>query len=360
MVESRLFVMRVNVPYFLFLMMTVTLGTVGCKHEDDFQPTISPFTVAVKQRTGVADLKPSHFVNDLVLTWGKAKIPNGDSVTYTVVYKDTLAKNLIDTTFIISNVGDKTTVSGFVVAKTKRGLAASIPFNYTSGMAPRARIKKWISQSETFKYYTVTTYNYDSLGRLTSFNSQEGKVCCFTYGQTTVLTYNRFGQLSRVEALPNGDNTGQFPTYLNTYEYDGKGKLSLIKHYSPPLYYQQTPLEYKYDEKLNYDATGLLVRSTVLNSSYQITYDYTYKNGNLILLKYSNREDSFAYRYDDKPNPFYGLLVSSRQTPAYYTYSINNVVTAGATNTYDSSGLLIKSVSSDPKVSVNTFEYETY
>lgn len=343
----------------MLLMTIMGLWAIGCQKKDAPLPTIPPFTVTVKQRTGVADLKPSRFVNDLALTWNKAKAPNGDLVTYAVVYKDTLTKNLADTTFTIPNVGDNILVTGSIVAKTKQGLTTAMPFNFTSGMAPRLRIKKWISQSDTYKYYNFITYTYDNMGRLASFNSQQGKVCCFTTGQTTVLKYNQLGQLISVEGLPNGDTTGQFFAYLDTYEYDSKGNPVLIKNYTSPIY-QQTPLVYRSDDKHDYDATGLLIKSTISNPSSQAVYDYVYSNGNMISIKDNDRSTTNTYQYDDKPNPFYGLLSSSLRTPATSIYSKNNVISTGATYTYDSAGIIVKAVSSDPKLRIDMYEYEQY
>jgi hypothetical protein len=40
----------------------------------------------------------------IVLNWTKAKDPDGDAVTYAVVLKDTLVRNISDTTYTIASL----------------------------------------------------------------------------------------------------------------------------------------------------------------------------------------------------------------------------------------------------------------
>ena len=47
---------------------------------------------------------------DVILRWNKSKDPEGDVVTYAVVYKDTLVKNLSDTTYTIKNLPFETEI----------------------------------------------------------------------------------------------------------------------------------------------------------------------------------------------------------------------------------------------------------
>ena len=66
---------------------------------------------------------------DIVLKWTKSKDPDGDAVTYAVVYKDTLAKNLSDTTYVIKDIPYGTEVKGSVVANDLKGGKTATPFS---------------------------------------------------------------------------------------------------------------------------------------------------------------------------------------------------------------------------------------
>jgi hypothetical protein len=63
----------------------------SCKTKKDVKPNSPPSSFTV-----TATLADNG--KDIILKWTKSKDPDGDAVTYAVVYKDTLAKNLSDTT----------------------------------------------------------------------------------------------------------------------------------------------------------------------------------------------------------------------------------------------------------------------
>ncbi|MFD1820432.1 hypothetical protein SAMN04515674_104219 [Pseudarcicella hirudinis] len=62
------------------------------------------------------------------LAWTKAIDPDGDKVSYTVVSKDTLIKNLTDTTYNIRNVSFSIYYSGKVIATDAKGLSTEASF----------------------------------------------------------------------------------------------------------------------------------------------------------------------------------------------------------------------------------------
>ena len=70
---------------------------------------------------------------DVILKWTKSKDPEGDAVTYSVVYTDTLAKNLSDTTFTIKNLPFETEIKGSVVAKDTKGGKTVSNFSIKTG-----------------------------------------------------------------------------------------------------------------------------------------------------------------------------------------------------------------------------------
>ena len=98
----------------------------GCKSKEEVQPNQPPqlFNVTAKLLANE---------QDLILTWTKSIDPDGDIVTYSVVYTDTLAKNLSDTTFIIKNLPFETEVKGNVIAKDTKGSKTISNFSIKTG-----------------------------------------------------------------------------------------------------------------------------------------------------------------------------------------------------------------------------------
>jgi hypothetical protein len=70
---------------------------------------------------------------DLQLRWTRSLDIDGDAVTYAVVYKDTLAKNLSDTTYIIKDLPYETEIKGSVVAKDLKGGVIVSQFSSKTG-----------------------------------------------------------------------------------------------------------------------------------------------------------------------------------------------------------------------------------
>ena len=71
---------------------------------------------------------------DVILRWTKSKDPDGDLVTYAVVYKDTLVKNLSDTTYTIKSLPFETEIKGSIVAKDTKGSKTVSSFSVLTGM----------------------------------------------------------------------------------------------------------------------------------------------------------------------------------------------------------------------------------
>ncbi len=68
----------------------------------------------------------------ITLNWTKAKDPDGDVITYTVVLKDTLVKNISDTTYTIANLDFNYSQAGKVIAKDAKGLKTEASFTATT------------------------------------------------------------------------------------------------------------------------------------------------------------------------------------------------------------------------------------
>ncbi|QMW00944.1 fibronectin type III domain-containing protein [Spirosoma foliorum] len=115
------------------LAILLSLVVLSCKKSDDPEPNLPPAAFTVTP-------KPTIIGNDVLLTWTKAKDPNGDRVTYMVVYKDTLAQNLSDTTYTIRNVGYNITVAGNVIARDSKKATTVASFSLAIGVEPYVAI----------------------------------------------------------------------------------------------------------------------------------------------------------------------------------------------------------------------------
>lgn len=106
-----------QVLYFLSL----GLFLYSCKSKETFTPNRPPNAFTVSQ-TLKSDGKT------IVLNWTKAKDPDGDVVTYAVVLKDSLVKNISDTTYTIASLDFNYSQAGKVIAKDAKGLTSEASF----------------------------------------------------------------------------------------------------------------------------------------------------------------------------------------------------------------------------------------
>ena len=112
MKKTTLFLLALTAIFQLFLACT--------KSGDVITPNSPPssFNVTTKQTN-----------TDLLVKWTKAKDPDGDVVTYTVVYKDTLARKISDTSYVIKNVPYASTIAGSIIAQDSKGAKTVVPFS---------------------------------------------------------------------------------------------------------------------------------------------------------------------------------------------------------------------------------------
>ncbi len=107
----------------LFLLLSLF----SCQQEEPKKPDTPPLTFEI---TSTADVQNSEYV----LTWTEAKSSNGNPVTYTVVYGDTLVRDIAKTTFTLKNLPYE---EGTIIAsdgrggKTERTFKVKVPENYT-------------------------------------------------------------------------------------------------------------------------------------------------------------------------------------------------------------------------------------
>ena len=117
-----------NYPAFAFVTMFVSL-ILSCKSKEDPAPVPNLPPLAFNVTSSL-----STNGQDVILRWNKSKDPEGDIVTYAVVYKDTLVKNLSDTTYIIKSLPFETEIKGTVVAKDTKGNKTVSSFSALTGM----------------------------------------------------------------------------------------------------------------------------------------------------------------------------------------------------------------------------------
>ena len=120
--------------------------------------------------------------------------------------------------------------------------------------------------------------------------------------------------------------------------------------------YQTFEIEYNAD-RLPQKVISSIGRGVVLSTSF-----YTYSNGNIISARYESfpyiSVDTRSYVYDDKPNPYYGLIGFDRSL--FDLTNRNNAIYALYSYEYDSNGLLTKVTANQLPAYTETYEYEPY
>jgi Leucine-rich repeat (LRR) protein len=144
---------------------------------------------------------PSTFVitskqtnTDLLLTWTKAKDPEGDLVNYTVVYKDTLARKITDTSYVLKNVPYASTITGSIIAKDSQGASAIVPFSI-----------KTIEDPNT-SYISILDKNFEkALIALKIDDIQDGKILKSSAEKVTSLQISQkvINSLKGIEGFKN-------------------------------------------------------------------------------------------------------------------------------------------------------------
>ncbi len=228
----------------------------------------------------------------------------------------------------------------------------------------RFRLKKTVLT--TIQGATTTTYNYNTNGQLANYVTLSGTLPG-TPSLTTVLFYDAQNRLIRAEDPPG--------FFRVVYDYDQNGRIRFIKVYSDPK------MDGSFDSsreqfELEYDGSSQFpVRSTsTVNNVFPIPITktvYTYSNGNVVQVDVSFSDpngfpSSSTIQYDDKPNPYFGLINFGTNTglrPDIRTFSRNNAIRSGETLIYDARGLLIglNVISTNSRFnSQTTYEYEVY
>gem|GEM_PF-4427376 len=305
---------------------------------------------------------------DVVLTWTRAKDPDGDPVTYTVVYKDTLVRGLTDTTYTVRNAGYETTATGTVVAYDSHRASSTTSFSQATGQ-PRLRIKSVESSS------SKVVYAYDDQNRLTGVTGGNYPREVYSYATTGKRKLNLWQYNSA-----SSNVTGVFWAFSFDYPSgNGEGIAYPIKNGTVDSTYGSALGGMSYGSFGPNSRTVTTWHGMQGSTSGRLQFRYEYVGENIVREIASYTSSSYAtdvtlYEYDDKTNPFYnsvGLSVSSVQR-----YSKNNVTKesypAGSTIKYDyeynKQGLPVRCTKTTTRLNetpatrttVYTYTYETY
>lgn len=228
--------MRTRFLLFNLLVVLAGLWLNGCKSPDSPEPNLPPMSFTVKATLSATS-------NDVALTWNRAKDPNGDLITYAVVVKDTLVRNLTDTTYTFQKGSYAITIIGKVIAKDSHGALTSAPFTVSVGNNPSSpetvRFVKF-DDGRSLKNGLSWATAYDQTQLQTAINSLSvtgGQVWVAQglYKPTTNVNdrnasftmYSRvaiYGGFSTDTTLVDARNPSRFPTILSG-DIDGDGTL---------------------------------------------------------------------------------------------------------------------------------------
>ena len=144
-----------------------------------------------------------------------------------------------------------------------------------------------------------TEYTYGSNNRVTSFTTTLGTKGVFTYDEKN--QYKQFNYFYQLADESRGERT------LFQYSQDGNSltvNTNFFENGNQGSIFKTTRYEFDADKRLLGSSTGDGPGSTVETSTYQ------YTGGNItsqsIIANGTTRIT--AYEYDDKPNPYYGLI----------------------------------------------------
>jgi len=241
--------------------------------------------------------------------------------------------------------------------------------------AQRFRIKTVrTTSSDPYTTYLSTTterYNYDSNDRLVSYVSglESNSPAPIGDSSRTVLNYDAQGRMENIfsesrDLVNTASGVVRLwrPSFSYLYEYDMNGNISVMKIVAITKDRSRSPnllevLRFEYnDAKL-----PVKVIHTQASDNYQWIEQYTYGGANIVKIETSDNQSApvtTAYQYDNKPNPFYGLIIGDKRNDAFTMFNRNNLIASDNQYEYDSNGLLSKVVVVGGIV--QTYEYEAY
>ena len=218
-------------------------------------------------------------------------------------------------------------------------------------------------------------YDYNAQGKLTielsSFSSPAGVVRSL---RTSTFTYDSQTKLTRIDSqfIPE---TGTL--YRYDYIYDANGNIA-TETFSADVDKPHTG-NYQVISKKTYTYNGSLFPATMTSEILPATrsselgkQEYTYSNGDIVKQVFTPKNPNQTtttgiYQYDDKPNPYYGLIRGDGfGTGSFSKNNLIGFVPQGndlTTYTYNSLGLVTKRVAHISGFNYDlqtTYEYEAY
>lgn len=203
-----------------------------------------------------------------------------------------------------------------------------------------------------------TEYNYDASNRVASFTTSIGSKGVFQYDNQN--RYNRFFYFPKVSDEQNGETT------WFTYNSDNTSLVAasyvLTNGVRAPVRFQDATYAFDNNNRL------LSKFPTSSNIIYQFeSYKYTGDNITKVRSTYVRLTDSTTYEYDNKPNPYYGLIAPdisevrrfSRNNVTKIINDYNKAVIAEYTYEYNAQGLPTKLKEKNGSGEV-IYTYESY
>lgn len=232
------------------------------------------------------------------------------------------------------------------------------------------RLKRTITTSAiraNTKDTVIVTYTYNQQGNLeledyVHTNTSDPQL---QLGYRSAFTYNAQNQLVRIDTRITNNKTylpNRYATRLD-YTHDSDGRVKTETHSTSTLTDMNPTDPYQINKVSTFTYTGSRFPATVTRTD-GTTTTYAYDKENLVLS---------GYTYDDKPNPYYGIIRGDGFNPRLT--SANNAVRVYPSDskyrqvmTYNAAGLLtrlaiIYTNPDDPVYNYGSqyaFEYEAY
>jgi len=298
----------------LFTILTATLLITSCS--DDDKPSNKP--------PGTFSVNPEVNANSVTLSWNEAVDPEKGVINYTIeLENNTVATELTETSYLISDLRYEKEYSGKVIAKDRKGAATEIPFTFTTDFL---FLKSYEDNSDEF------FLSYNDEGQLINIETSSS--------DHNQLVRNGEGNLIGLGVVTYSYSSGGLVSSLN----DGKGEGELV--------YDSKDRIVRMTSDYNFTPTSRdrVTRKHTYNDLNQLiqvdeeTYDFSSGNsifsriklqydskGNVVQVKdqYSFDDVTYSegttvtYTYDDKKNPWYTILMEQTNFNPLFVESQN-------------------------------------
>ncbi len=218
----------------------------------------------------------------------------------------------------------------------------------------RIRTTRTVAPNQDETRLTTVAYNYDSNGRLVQYvSSTETNRPSTADSSRTAINYDAQGKIKNAlvetwDLVNTASGVVRLwrPALNSTYEYDMSGNITVMKIFGITKDRSRDPYLFE-TLQFGYNGTKFPVKvvHTRASDNYQWTEQLTYSGDNIVSVERSDNQSATtktAYQYDNKLNPFYGLIIGDKTNDTFIALSRNNVVTSEKQYSYDSNGFLSK------------------